>query len=181
MINLSNLKILSINNIPLVRLLANGVEIWRKFINWVSYSTESGGTTPYNGGLGYKAGYRLNSSGGETSAANSTCVGFIPCKGGDTIRFKGYPWGQSDSNESNPNLSYIIVYDSSFTKLYTGNGNKSYAWSSFIETFETIDGVATFKFKNLSSIKYFRINFCANSSGAVDGSKFIVTVNEEII
>ena len=58
--------------------------------NWVKLSTESDGQTIYNGGLGYKNGYRIRSGGAETTASNTACTGFIKVDPGDVIRLSGW-------------------------------------------------------------------------------------------
>lgn len=42
--------------------------------------------TPYNGGSGYKEGYRLNASGNETAYSEHSVSGYIPVSSGDVIR-----------------------------------------------------------------------------------------------
>jgi hypothetical protein len=53
--------------------------------NWVKYSTESDGITIYNGGLGYKDGYRIRSGGAESGTKNGVCTGYIPYVKGDKL------------------------------------------------------------------------------------------------
>ena len=69
----------------------------------VAASTEDNGQ-PYNGGLGYKLGYRTNSAGLESAAAGSACTGFIPAVMGDTVRV--------NFGISNARPWYINMYDS---------------------------------------------------------------------
>lgn len=69
----------------------------------VAASTEDNGQ-PYNGGLGYKLGYRTNSEGLESAAAGSACTGFIPAVMGDTVRV--------NFGISNARPWYINMYDS---------------------------------------------------------------------
>ena len=60
MMDLTKLKKLVIGGIELKQLLINGVQVWKSgYKNWVKYSTEADGVTIYNGGLGYKNGYRM--------------------------------------------------------------------------------------------------------------------------
>lgn len=56
-------------------------------VNILSSAVDLNGS-PYNDGLGYKNGYRLNSSGAESAQADSYVTGFIPCKKGghDSVR-----------------------------------------------------------------------------------------------
>lgn len=51
-------------------------------VNRILTSIDADGT-PYNGGLGYKTGYRLNSSGAEVVLDDAVVSGFIPYTGGD--------------------------------------------------------------------------------------------------
>ena len=45
--------------------------------------------TIYNGGVGYKTGYRVRSGGAEAEAANATATGYIPAKAGDVVSVGG--------------------------------------------------------------------------------------------
>ena len=63
--------------------------------------------TPYNGGIGYKEGYRLNSSGIEKTLEGGVVSGFIPFTGG-TVEVR-----VPSSNYSGV-YNYLHVYDSSF-------------------------------------------------------------------
>ena len=72
--------------------------------------------TPYNNGLGYKNGYRLNSSGGETSISNTSLIttGYIPFEAGKTITVENLLLFSTFgvTGESNYRITY---YDSTFT------------------------------------------------------------------
>ena len=71
--------------------------------------------TPYNGGTGYKSGYRLNSGGNEAAASGVYCSGFIPMTNAQTIEFEGISLpaveGVAKSNYT------IHFYDSAFTRI----------------------------------------------------------------
>lgn len=67
------------------------------YTNKVLTSIESDGS-PYNGGLGYKSGYRISSSGVEKSASGYGCTGFIPVNAGDTVRIKNWATGNGYGN-----------------------------------------------------------------------------------
>ena len=77
-------------------------------------SVSSDGTL-YNGGMGYKSGYRLNSGGNESAASGVYCSGFIPMVSTQTIEFEGIelPAAYSVGN------SYYTIhfYDSTFTRI----------------------------------------------------------------
>lgn len=65
--------------------------------------------TLYNGGLGYKNGVRLNSSGVEKEVLHCGHTGFIPITRGQIIRVKHFSRGYSG-------YQYLHQYDSKFTK-----------------------------------------------------------------
>ena len=71
--------------------------------------------TPYNGGTGYKSGYRLNSSGNESAASGVYCSGFIPITNAQTIEFEGISL-PADSGVGN-SFYTIHFYDSAFTRI----------------------------------------------------------------
>lgn len=68
--------------------------------------------TPYNGGQGWKTGYRLNSNGVETAMDGMEVTGFMPVKQGDVVYLKNLDWGLYE-----PSRTYVWVYDSSFNKI----------------------------------------------------------------
>lgn len=71
--------------------------------------------TPYNGGTGYKSGYRLNSGGNEAAASGVYCSGFIPITNAQTIEFEGI---SLPAVEGVANSKYTIhFYDSTFTRI----------------------------------------------------------------
>lgn len=71
--------------------------------------------TPYNGGTGYKSGYRLNSGGNESAASGVYCSGFIPMTNAQTIEFEGI---SLPAVSGVANSFYTIhFYDSSFTRI----------------------------------------------------------------
>ena len=59
-------------------------DYWGDFSPIANSVDENG--EPYNNGLGYKLGYRANSSGVEKEEANAIVTGFIPISVGDRIR-----------------------------------------------------------------------------------------------
>lgn len=77
-------------------------------------SVSSDGTL-YNGGTGYKSGYRLNSSGNEAAASGVYCSGFIPMTNAQTIEFDGISLPAA-SGVANSNYT-IHFYDSAFTRI----------------------------------------------------------------
>jgi hypothetical protein len=108
--DLRNLKKLTVGGISLKQLLVNGIQVWKSgYKNWVKFSTEADGKTIYNGGLGYKDGYRIRSGGAEAAASDSICTGYIPFKKGDILRISPAFTGLNTSNALNfSNASFTI-------------------------------------------------------------------------
>ena len=147
----------------------------------------------YNGGFGYKNGYRLNSSATETAKSGAAATGYIPAKNGDVFYMSGVVWNPPSGGATD--YSYISFFDSSFNKLAhinqyigsTGNGvsniyNNTANTISGTKTDHSIttdsNGVTTFNIaygSAASKIAYIRI------SAVGDGGDMTVTVNEEIV
>ena len=184
--NLPDFKELAIDGIKLVELFINGVRVWKSgYKNWVRYSTTNDGKTIYNGGLGYKDGYRVRSGGAEGEASSGSCIGFIPIKPGDVVRLSGWDFSH------NANENAINVADKNFTNIgqftmlparygvmaYTYNGQYYVADSVIQEK----TGVWKWVCPPNADIAFMRVS--AYGSYPVNnklGSKMIVTVNEEI-
>lgn len=177
--NLTDLKELTVDGIKLVELYINGVLVWKSgYKNWVKYSTEADGKTIFNGGLGYKNGYRVRSGGAERAQADATCTGFIPVKAGDVIGIGGAQLG------GNSNSNAINVYDASHTNLgqvvenYNGNGYGIFAdgvlsnWNKGTVK----NGCFYWTVPSGENIACVRVTARMNGNGA----NMIVTVNEEI-
>lgn len=175
--NLSNLKEVVVDGIKLVELYINGVLAWKSgYKNWVKFSTESDGVTIYNGGLGYKSGYRVRSGGAEAAMGSASCTGYIPVKGGDVVRLSGYDAAYANTENA------INVYDSSKTNLGQAARNGSYGvfnttcsaytWASVKED---PTGVWIWTVPPNANIAFIRV-----TGYTTDGSKMIVTRNEEI-
>ena len=185
MIDFSGIKKLSIGGVELTQLFINGIQVWKSgYTNWVRYSTEADGVTIYNGGLGYKDGYRIRSGGTEASSADATSTGFIPFKKGDVLRI--YP----KFNGLNT-INAINFADASFNNLGqktdSGAAYGICAGSGSTYLTDVIDGVSTLTYTDAfdQSIAYVRItNQILNREGIVSeissGAEMIVTINEEI-
>lgn len=120
----------------------------------------------YNG-IGYKTGYRLNSSGTESegATANSILSGFIPYNG-EIIRV----WG-STLNSAGYTGNYIAFYDANFNKILVASGTSSEV------TFEALNNKYLMTFHNaVSSAKYIRCGF----GQCQDPTMFTVTLNQAI-
>ena len=123
--------------------------------------------TPYNGGTGYKSGYRLNSGGNEAAASGVYCSGFIPMVSTQTIEFEGI---ELPAAPSVGNSNYTIhFYDSTFTRIaMTQYQAHNVFHTSSIGSGKT-DGsgkyIKTFKPTGVSGLAYIRF-----SCGMIDNN-----------
>lgn len=167
---------------------SDGLVLWEAgYINMVPLSINADGSI-YNGGLGYKDGYRIRSGGAEGESGNAVCTGFIPFKKGDVLRIYPAFVGRNTDNAIN-------FADASFTNLgqntATGSsygicGTNDALWDAALKN--AVDGVSVVDISNIPNagdVAYVRItNFYGTSSGQTSpissGAELIVTVNEEI-
>jgi len=122
--------------------------------------------TPYNGGTGWKSGFRLNSGGAETALASMSVTGFIPAAFGDTLRFSGISGTGGASNAK------ICFYDASFNHLNFVQGDtaiNAFASGSFSVT-DNLSGVGLGA--SIENMAYFRLSAVSISGNSV------ITVNE---
>ena len=172
-----NLKSLIIPEGEVSQITCDGVILWKSgYKNWVKYSTETDDKTIYNGGLGYKDRYCIRSGGAEQDHGSASHTGFIRATGGDIVRLSGYDIKRADTGNA------INVYNSSHTNLgqIVGNSggygifsNTNISWNDV--TLEK-EGVYYWVIPEDYNIEYIRVT---GYTGA-DGSKMIVTINEEI-
>jgi len=136
-------------------------------------------------GVGYRDGYRFNSSGVLSAQAGTTSTGFIKVNASDVIRMAGNPWLPEYTEAPASGVhSYIVFYDSAFTYLGSYNNTRNQTQTTQaprgIVTAGSVvtdeNGVTTYNitFSDSSKIAYVRLN----SWGS--GADMIVTVNEEI-
>ena len=181
MMDFSAIKKLTIGGVELKQLFIGGIQVWKSgYKNWARFSTESDGKTIYNGGKGYKDGYRVRSGGAEGATGSGSCTGFIPVKGGDVLRFSG--WDMSVGANENA----INVSNSSFTNIGQTAGLGSYgilaagaAYAAYNLNSLVKESADVWKWvapPAASGIAYIRVSGYTGG----DGSKMIVTVNEEI-
>lgn len=158
---------------------SDGVVLWKAgYKNWVKYSTTNDGKTIYNGGLGYKNGYRVRSGGAEAAMAAATCTGFIPASAGDVIGLGGAQLG------NNANSNAINVYDASYTNLgqvvenYATHGYGIFADGKLSNWNQgtTKNNCYYWTVPNGAGIAFVRVTGRMNNLG----ENMIVTVNEEI-
>ena len=122
-------------------------------------SVSSDGTL-YNGGTGYKSGYRLNSSGNESAASGVYCSGFIPMVSTKTIEFDGI---ELPAASSVGNSYYTIhFYDSTFTRVAMNQYQAHDVFHTSSIGSGTTDGsgkyIKTFKPTGVSGLAYIRFS-----------------------
>ena len=176
----STIKALSIPEGVVVKIEIAGNVIWQAitatYKNWVKYAIDTDGNI-YNGGLGYRDGYRVSSSGSIKASDDpkGICTGYIPLTGGDVIRVAGVEWAAGESHAQKA----IAFFDSSFNWLGTvtnqSSGGLFYGiCNSSNLKFSEADGITTFQTPTNTSIAYVVI------SAVNTGNDMIVTINEEI-
>lgn len=154
----------------IVKKIVSGAKVlWEKvaaYTNLLPLAIAADGT-PYNGGLGYKTGYRINSSRNEVAASGCCCTGFIPVTVNDTVRIQNIKKSAAGSG-------YVLFYEAD---MATG---ASLAYESSLYGTE-VDGVYTFQPGEIAisaiptTVRYMRI-----STGTIDDTT-VITVNEEIV
>lgn len=160
----------------------DGAVLWNTgYKNWVKYSTEADGITIYNGGLGYKDGYRIRSGGAEGATARGAHTGYIPVQPNDTVRISGCEFSGYHSENA------INISDSNFTNLGQMAMNSTLGYGSLAGTtygnrnyvVEEKTGVWKWTVPPASyGAAYIRVSGYKESGG--DGASLIVTINEEI-
>ena len=178
--DLSAYKAISIGGIAMKKLTLDGVQIWSKGItNWVRKSINADGTI-YNGGLGYKDGYRVRSGGAEVATGTASITGYIKVNGGDVIRISGFDF----SYKSTANA--INVSDAEFTNIgqfttqpaSSGILSGNYAAYDASSVVEEKTGVWKWVVPPAASgVAYIRLTGYTHYQ---DGVCMIVTINEEI-
>ena len=187
MIDFSKVKSIVIPEGKVKQIVANGTTLWKSgYKNWVRYSTEADGKTIYNGGLGYKDGYRVRSGGAEAENDVATCTGYIPFKYGDILRMQPMFSGVNIRNALN-------FYDSGFNNLGQYNDSGSMygiclkdktAWGKIASKSNLCSVIDISGVSNGSNIAYVRVTHSVGnyhtSIMVQTGAQLIVTVNEEI-
>ena len=142
------------------------------YINQIPISTDSTGAI-YNN-IGYKDGYQISSSGVDEEYGHKSVTGFIPIKKGDTIRIKGVYNNDVASCR-------MCTYDNSKTYQSARNGSifattGVYSLSGDVMTYTPNEYFVT------DTTRYFRFSCDTGAhTGEEDGSKLIITINEEIV
>lgn len=129
---------------------------------------------PFNGGQGWKTGYRLSASGGsETAADGYECTGFIPAKIGDVLRVKNI-------DLTAENATNIVFYDGSKTPIACNGTNKGTTLTLFFSTSEG-DGVSSGTIGNSANLTFSTdVAFIRIGSQSITADS-ILTINEPIV
>lgn len=190
MIDFGKVKAIVIPEGEVTNITINGATAWAKpasYKNWVRYSTEANSTAIYNGGLGYKDGYRVRSGGAEAAQTFTTITGYIPYKKGDKLYI--YPPFRGENTANTVNF-----FDSSFTNLgqVTGSGGMYGICQLSGNPFQpknvndvTVVDLSTVTAVGVDSIAYVRIGNYIKSGGNTgdstiqSGAEMIITKNEE--
>lgn len=181
----NDVKTVSFDSKSVIKLELDGQKIWEliSYKNWVTYSIEADGT-PYNGGLGYKNGYRIRSSGEEAESTYNVCTGFIPYKAGDILEI------YSPKSTAFKATSYINVADDAKTNIGQISTNNKYgifntsdsSWSTYVT--ELDNGIRRFivptTMADASTIAFVRVSVGFSASNDVTGEGLVITINEEI-
>lgn len=187
MIDFSKAKFMSIpeGKVSTIHRKSDDLLLWKSVKNWVRYSTEADGVTIYNGGLGYKSGYRVRSGGAEIAVDNASCTGYIPVMPGDVVRVSGVnnKWGSGYHNAFN-------AYYDDFTLAgqVAGNNsnynqfNRSGSWLEYgCESVVQLENGHEWVVPRVASSTGKYCAYIRVTGNTSDGSKLIVTINEEII
>lgn len=117
---------------------------------------------PYNGGQGWKSGYRLSSSGAESTSASNQVTGFIPAIKGQTMTLEDIELPAT--NYTGYNTCYIAVYDSSKTCIKSNYSKDWYAIGTNAGTADSNNHITSITFnegtshQDLSEMAYVRIS-----------------------
>jgi hypothetical protein len=157
-----------------------------KYINMLLKAIASDGTL-YNGGQGWKTGYRLNSSAVEKEQANFEVTGFIPVKLNDKVYLKDVGWNVFPSTGDfgvDVGITYVWAYDSNFNYIGYNLASGYTNISKDLYTIDTKGNLTEFTVNSkfiyqvtqgsLDNVAYIRL-CCLDIS-----SNSIITVNQPI-
>lgn len=137
------------------------------YTNILSTAIDTDGT-PYNGGLGYKAGIKLSTSNVETDNDYATCTGYYRVNGGDVIRIK-------NTSETPQSSEYHLFLNSKFQNAGSGYWGNHEEPSLGYNTKRDENGVITLTIPSYNgTTMYYRY-----TTGTIDETS-IITLNEEI-
>ena len=143
------------------------------YVNQIFKSIDTNGNI-YNNGQGWKSGYRLNSSGGETALDGAKVTGFIPAVYGDEIYLENIALTPGTYVQGHS----ICLYDSNFAFIIQVNANTIPNSKYMFGEYQTDDSgyLSYIKLSDSSQpTAYIRV------SSTILGENSIITVNEEIV
>lgn len=157
------------------------------FTNLVPTSTEADGVSIYNGGLGYKQGWRVRSGGTEAENTYSTITGYIPAKAGDCIRVGGVIRSFVDGGVGNAINVYTSLSSEAIGQIV---GNSASGYGIFIadgshygqgsQKVVQKDDYWQWTIPPNAGINYIRVTGFTRNDNQPIHSELIVTINEEI-
>lgn len=165
-----NINIATVTGDIVITAVAEETVVTPSYTNLLPLSVEADGT-PYNGGKGYKSGYKMStSSGNESATTGAYCSGFMPISSiDDIIRVANITLSGS------ANVNNFVFYDANKAKIYTNTCNG--AAGAFHVSVEIKDGYYQVRPRSYGTTapSFFRFS----CGGITDET--IVTVNEEIV
>lgn len=152
------------------------------YTNQIPISVDENGNI-YNT-TGYKEGYRINSSGAETAAADFAVTGFIPFTLGDTIRFRQFNGAESS------NGGYIF-YRSDHTVIGSARYSTAsqYTSGAMVAMSDCVWTPSASEYNgntgnqmDLTNVAYVRMVARFANNGTVNNptANWIVTINEDL-
>lgn len=143
------------------------------YINQIPISTDANGNI-YNG-IGYKSGYRLNSSGVDSAMAGCYVTGFIPVDLGDEVYFENVTYQAGVTSGVASGNQRISFYDSN--KSYINQLDANQVKSSISSVFNSSNiceqlTVENWSGADISAVAYFRI------AASYIGSDSVIAVNQ---
>ena len=162
-----------ITPIPAVYIGSDGGGDTPAYTNLLPSATDSSGNI-YNG-TGYKAGYRVNSSGAEVEDSAFVLSGFIPVNYLDVVYLQNVTYNSAASNASSQRICFYDANKSFIRGCISGANStaqlgKQYDSNNNITQF-TVTNVSQYSAENA---KFFRI------CGSYIGADSIITVGEPI-
>lgn len=181
--NFTSVKSITIPEGKAKKITCGGVVLWKSGpTNLVPLSTEADGKTIYNGGKGYKDGYRIRSGGAEATQASTCCTGYITFVKGDKLYIYPPFTGKNTQNAIN-------FYDGSFACLgQITDGGTAYGFCTSDFKATVVNGASVLDISNITvsgieNVAYVRISNGLTYDSPINmrsGSEMIITKNEEI-
>jgi len=179
---LSDFKRISIGGTEVKQLTLDGTLIWKAGItNRIPLSINADGSI-YNGGLGYKTGYRVRSGGGETAQARTSCSGFIAVQPGDVIRITNCSFDeQGNSNAINAaDADFNNIGQWTMLPAKYGIFLEDYVDYAYASVVQEREGVWRWVVPPAASgVRYIRLT-CYDAAFPAGPTDMVLTINEEI-